>query len=394
MHGAVIYGPKDVRLQERPDPTIEQPTDAIVRTVAACVCGSDLWRYRGVQQVARPTPIGHEYVGVVEAVGADVTSVKPGQFVVGGFLTSDNTCAVCRAGMQSHCLHGTGYDGCQAEFIRIPNADGTLLATPDHPGDDLVPGLLALSDVMCTGWHAAVCADVRPGATVVVVGDGAVGLSGVLAAQQLGAERVIAMSRHADRQQLATEFGATEIVAERGDDGIERVMELTGGIGADAVLECVGTDDSVVQALRSARPGGHGRLGRRAARHGSAAAAHVLAERRAARRPRPGPRVPARPDAAGVGRADRAGEGLRPHPAAVRGRGGVCRDGRAPRDQDPAAALTPDRDTPVQARERTAGDGGGGALLMGPDGAFITGSDFLMDGGVTAAYRFGDLAPA
>ena len=255
MRGAVIYGPKDVRLQERPDPTIEQPTDAIVRTVAACVCGSDLWRYRGVQQVARPTPIGHEYVGVVEAVGADVTSVKPGQFVVGGFLTSDNTCAVCRAGMQSHCLHGTGYDGCQAEFIRIPNADGTLLATPDQPGDDLVPSLLALSDVMCTGWHAAVCADVRPGATVVVVGDGAVGLSGVLAAQQLGAERVIAMSRHADRQQLATEFGATDIVAERGDDGIERVMELTGGIGADAVLECVGTDDSVVQALRSARPG-------------------------------------------------------------------------------------------------------------------------------------------
>ncbi|HEY5117393.1 MAG TPA: zinc-dependent alcohol dehydrogenase family protein [Nakamurella sp.] len=255
MRGAVIYGPKDVRLQERPDPTIEQPTDAIVRTVAACVCGSDLWRYRGVQRVARPTPIGHEYVGVVEAVGTDVASVKPGQFVVGGFLTSDNTCAVCRAGMQSHCLHGTGYDGCQAEFIRIPNADGTLLATPEHPGDDLVPSLLALSDVMCTGWHAAVCAEVKPGATVVVVGDGAVGLSGVLAARQLGAERVIAMSRHADRQQLAVEFGATDIVAERGDEGIERVKDLTGGIGADAVLECVGTDDSVVQALRSARPG-------------------------------------------------------------------------------------------------------------------------------------------
>ena len=255
MRGAVIYGPKDVRLQERPDPTIEQPTDAIVRTVAACVCGSDLWRYRGVQRVARPTPIGHEYVGVVEAVGTDVTSVKPGQFVVGGFLTSDNTCAVCRAGMQSHCLHGTGYDGCQAEFIRIPNADGTLLVTPEHPGDDLVPSLLALSDVMCTGWHAAVCAEVKPGATVVVVGDGAVGLSGVLAARQLGAERVIAMSRHADRQQLAVEFGATDIVAERGDEGIERVKDLTGGIGADAVLECVGTDDSVVQALRSARPG-------------------------------------------------------------------------------------------------------------------------------------------
>ena len=205
--------------------------------------------------MSRPTPIGHEYVGVVEAVGDAVTSVRQGQFVVGGFLTSDNSCAVCRAGMQSHCLHGTGYDGCQAEFIRIPNADGTLLATPDHPDDDLVPGLLALSDVMCTGWHAAVCAEVKPGATVVVVGDGAVGLSGVLAARQLGAERVIAMSRHADRQRLAVEFGATDIVAERGDEGVERVKDLTGGIGADAVLECVGTEDSVVQALRSARPG-------------------------------------------------------------------------------------------------------------------------------------------
>jgi threonine dehydrogenase-like Zn-dependent dehydrogenase len=157
--------------------------------------------------------------------------------------------------MQSHCLQGTGYDGCQAEYIRIPNADGTLLATPEHPGDDLVPSLLALSDVMCTGWHAAVCAGVKPGATVVVVGDGAVGLSGVLATRQLGAERVIAMSKHADRQRLAVEFGATDIVAERGDEGIERIKELTGGIGAEAVLECVGTDDSVVQALRSARPG-------------------------------------------------------------------------------------------------------------------------------------------
>ncbi|MGS0684354.1 zinc-dependent alcohol dehydrogenase family protein [Nakamurella sp. GG22] len=255
MHGAIIYGSKDVRFEERDDPRIEQPTDANIRTVAACVCGSDLWRYRGVQQVKKPTPIGHEYVGIIEEVGADVTSVKPGQFVVGGFLTSDNTCAVCSRGMHANCLHGTGYDGCQADFIRIQNADGTLLATPDQPADDLVPSLLALSDVMCTGWHAAVCAEVMPGSTVVVVGDGAVGLSGVLASRQLGAERVIAMSRHADRQQLATEFGATDIVAERGDEGIERIMELTGGIGADAVLECVGTDDAVVQALRSARPG-------------------------------------------------------------------------------------------------------------------------------------------
>jgi threonine dehydrogenase-like Zn-dependent dehydrogenase len=256
MRGTIIYGTRDVRFEERPDPTIVKPTDAIVRTVAACVCGSDLWRYRGIQEVTSPTPIGHEYVGVVEAVGDDVTTLSPGQFVVGGFLTSDNTCLVCKAGSQANCLNVTGYDGCQAELIRVQNADGTLLATPEHPDEALVPSVLALSDVMCTGWHAAVSADVRPGSTVVVVGDGAVGLSGVLAASQLGAERVIAMSRHVDRQALATEFGATDIVAGRGDEGVEAVKELTGGIGADAVLECVGTQESVVQALRSARPGG------------------------------------------------------------------------------------------------------------------------------------------
>ena len=256
MRGTIIHGTRDIRLEERPDPTISAPTDAIVRTVAACVCGSDLWRYRGIQQVTKPTPIGHEYVGIVEAVGADVTTVRPGQFVVGGFLTSDNTCAVCRAGAHANCLHGSGYDGCQAELIRIPNADGTLLATPEQPDAAMVPSILALSDVMCTGWHAAVSADVRPGSTVVVVGDGAVGLSGVLAASQLGAERIIAMSRHADRQALAKDFGATDIVDTRGDEGVEAVRELTDGIGADAVLECVGTDESVVQALKAARPGG------------------------------------------------------------------------------------------------------------------------------------------
>jgi threonine dehydrogenase-like Zn-dependent dehydrogenase len=256
MRGTIIHGIRDIRFEERPDPAITAPTDAIVRTVAACVCGSDLWRYRGIQQVTKPTPIGHEYVGVVEAVGADVRSIRPGQFVVGGFLTSDNTCAVCRAGAHANCLNGTGYDGAQAELIRIQNADGTLLATPEQPDAAMVPSILALSDVMCTGWHAAVSADVRPGSTVVVVGDGAVGLSGVLAAAQLGAEHIIAMSRHADRQALATDFGATHIVDTRGDDGVEAVRELTDGIGADAVLECVGTDESVVQALRAARPGG------------------------------------------------------------------------------------------------------------------------------------------
>jgi threonine dehydrogenase-like Zn-dependent dehydrogenase len=256
MRSTVIYAPGDIRLERRPDPGIVRATDAIVRTVAACVCGSDLWRYRGIADVPEPTPIGHEYVGVVEAVGADVTTVKPGDFVVGGFLTSDNTCVLCRAGAHANCLNGTGYDGCQAELIRVQNADGTLIATPEQPDDKKVPDILALSDVAATGWHAAVSAGVRPGTTVVVVGDGAVGLSGVLAAAQLGAERIIAMSRHEDRQRIASQFGATDIIAQRGDDGVERVKDLTGGVGADAVLECVGTHDSVVQALRSARPGG------------------------------------------------------------------------------------------------------------------------------------------
>jgi threonine dehydrogenase-like Zn-dependent dehydrogenase len=256
MRATVIYGAGDIRVEDRPDPSILEPSDAVVRTVAACVCGSDLWRYRGIAAVPEPTPIGHEYVGIVEVVGDEVTTIRPGQFVVGGFLHSDNTCPLCRLGMQSHCTNGGGYNGCQAEAIRIPNADGTLLTTPEQPDDAMVPGLLALSDVMATGWHAAVSADVRPGSTVVVVGDGAVGLCGVLSAAQLGADRIIAMSRHADRQAIARQFGATDIIAERGDAGAEQVLELTGGIGADSVLECVGTEDSVVQALRSARPGG------------------------------------------------------------------------------------------------------------------------------------------
>ncbi|GAB3624969.1 zinc-dependent alcohol dehydrogenase family protein [Mariniluteicoccus endophyticus] len=256
MRATVIHGPHDIRVEDRPDPTVVEPTDAVIRTVAACVCGSDLWRYRGVAEVAKPTPIGHEYVGIVEQVGADVTTVREGQFVVGGFLHSDNTCPVCLTGMHANCLNGGGYDGCQAEMIRVPNADGTLLATPEIPDPDLVPSLLALSDVMATGWHAAVSAGVGEGSTVAVVGDGAVGLCGVLAARELGASRIIAMSRHEPRQRLAREFGATDVVAERGDEGIARVREMTGGIGVDCVLECVGTHDSVDQALQCARPGG------------------------------------------------------------------------------------------------------------------------------------------
>jgi threonine dehydrogenase-like Zn-dependent dehydrogenase len=256
MRGTVLHAPGDVRWEERPDPVIVEPTDAVVRTVATCVCGSDLWPYRGLDDVAEPRAIGHEYCGVVEEVGDAVTSVRPGQFVIGGFLFSDNTCPNCRAGIQSACRHGGGYDGCQSELIRVPLADGTLVATPEEPPKDLVPSLLALSDVMSTGWYAAVCAGVEPGMTVAVVGDGAVGLSGVLAASQLGAERVIAMSRHRPRQELARAFGATDLVTERGDEGIARVKELTEGVGADAVLECVGTDESTLQALRSTRPGG------------------------------------------------------------------------------------------------------------------------------------------
>ena len=256
MRGAVIHGAGDVRIEDREVPRIQEPTDAVVRVVATCICGSDLWRYRGIAPVERPTPIGHEYVGVIEELGEEVTGLWVGQFVVGGFLTSDGTCPVCRVGQHANCQHGGGYDGCQAQHLRLPQAAGTLVPTPAEPDPEMIPDLLALSDVMGTGWHAAVSAGVTEGCTAVVVGDGAVGLCGVLAARQLGARRVIAMSRHADRQEVARAFGATDIIAERGEEGVAKVRELTDGIGADAVLECVGTEDSVVQALESARPGG------------------------------------------------------------------------------------------------------------------------------------------
>jgi threonine dehydrogenase-like Zn-dependent dehydrogenase len=256
MRGAVIYGPGDVRLEQRDDPKIIEPTDAIIRISATCVCGSDLWDYRGINPVTAPTPIGHEYCGVVEEVGYDVGSIRPGQFVIGSFFASDGTCPHCRAGFQSSCVHREFVGGAQAEALRVPMADGTLVATPEPPDPDLVPSLLSLSDVMATGWFAAVCANVRPGMTVAVVGDGAVGLLGVLSAAQMGAERIIAMSSHESRQQLALESGATDIVTERGDDGVARIKDLTGGVGADATLECVGTGESMAQALRSTRPGG------------------------------------------------------------------------------------------------------------------------------------------
>jgi threonine dehydrogenase-like Zn-dependent dehydrogenase len=259
MRVAVMYGPGEVGVEDRPDPKILAPTDAILRLSATCICGSDLWPYWGVDVVDRPRRMGHEYAGIVEQVGDAVTSVKPGQFVVGSFFASDNTCEICRAGYQSSCIHRQpgAPDGAQAERLRVPLADGTLVATPDIPADDLVPSFLAASDVLGTGWFGAVAAEAGPGKTVAVVGDGAVGLLGVLAAKQLGAEQIIAMSRYQPRQKLALEFGATEIVEERGDEGVAKIKELTDGLGAHSVIEAVGTQESMMQAIRSTRPGGH-----------------------------------------------------------------------------------------------------------------------------------------
>lgn len=257
MRGAVLYGANDIRFEEVPEPKIEKPTDAIIRLAASCVCGSDLWPYRGLQPISGPTAMGHEYCGVVEEVGRAVTSVKLGEFVVGSFATSDNTCPHCRYGYQSSCVQREFMLRAQAPLLRVPLADGTLVRTPGMPSDDLVPSLLTTSDVLGTGWFAADAANVKPGSTVVVVGDGAVGLLGILSARQMGAERIIAMSRHEARQKLAREFGATDIVTERGDEGVARIKELTKGIGADSVLECVGTQESMQQAIKSTRPGGY-----------------------------------------------------------------------------------------------------------------------------------------
>jgi threonine dehydrogenase-like Zn-dependent dehydrogenase len=257
---------REIALEDVPDPTIHHPTDAIVTVVAACICGSDLHPYRGHQPTPFPKRIGHEFVGTVAATGRDVTTVKVGDFVIAPFAISDGTCPKCRNGVHTSCDQGSFWgakdrtgvlaDGGQGEHVRVPLADGTLVRVEDRPDDDLVPHLLALSDVMGTGHHAAVSARVGPGSTVVVVGDGAVGLCAVLAARRLGAERIIAMSRHPSRQRLALEFGATDVVTERGDDGAAAVRELLGGQGADAGLECVGSEQSFQQALQATRPGG------------------------------------------------------------------------------------------------------------------------------------------
>lgn len=249
----------DVRVEDRDDPKIIEPTDAIVKLTATCICGSDLWPYRGIEP-ADHTLMGHEYVGVVEEVGSEVKTVKPGDFVVGSFVISDNTCEICQAGFQSKCVHAEFVHagiGTQAEKARIPLADGTLVATPGQPDPELIPALLAASDVLGTGWFAAVAAEAGPGKTVAVVGDGAVGLMAILAAKQLGAEQIIAMSRHPERQKLARYYGATDIVEERSDAGVAKIKELTGGLGAHSVVEAVGTKESFMQAVGSTRGGGH-----------------------------------------------------------------------------------------------------------------------------------------
>jgi threonine dehydrogenase-like Zn-dependent dehydrogenase len=256
MRATTIHGPRDIRLSEVPDPVIEAPTDAIVKVTAACICGSDLWGYRGAHD-SDPAgeTIGHECIGVVEEVGAEVRDFSPGDFVIVPFCHSDNTCPHCLAGFQSACTHSSMTSSGQAEYARVGQADGSLVRTDGVPGRDQFHSLLTLTDVMATGWHAAVAAGVRQGGTAVVVGDGAVGLCGVLAASVMGAETIIAMSRHEPRQRIATEFGATHVVAERGKEGAQAVKDITGGVGADAVLECVGTGDAMGLAFAVARPG-------------------------------------------------------------------------------------------------------------------------------------------
>ena len=265
MKATTIYAARDVRLENQPDPTIQKPTDALVKVVAACVCGSDLWYYRGDNPLAEPFRTGHEFVGLVQEIGSAVRSLHKGDFVIAPFMYSDNTCPNCRVGIQSACSAGGFWggpdrdgllaDGGQGEYVRVPLADGTLVATRETPDDAMIPSLLALSDVMGTGWHAAMAAGVQEGDTVVVVGDGAVGLSGILAASRMGAERIVAMSRHEQRQRIARSFGATDVIAERGEAGEAAIVELTGGVGADAVLECVGTSQSMTTAIQIARPG-------------------------------------------------------------------------------------------------------------------------------------------
>ena len=262
MRGVVMYGPDDVRVEDRPVPRVRKPTDAVIRVDAACICGSDLWPYRGIDaDFSEPRPMGHEYVGTVVEVGDAVTSVRPGDFVVGSFCVSDNTCEICDSGFQSRCpnVEQPFMGEAQAQYARVPEADGTLVVVPGGRPDDegQIASLLAASDVLGTGWFGAVAAQAGPGKTIAVVGDGAVGLCAVLAAKALGSENVIAFSRHEDRAAMARDFGADVVIAERGDEGATKVKEVTGGYGAHGVVEAVGNQVSVEQAIASCRPGGY-----------------------------------------------------------------------------------------------------------------------------------------
>jgi threonine dehydrogenase-like Zn-dependent dehydrogenase len=267
MRATIMYGAGDVRIEEVPDPGLIASTDAVVRVTHAAICGSDLWPYKSMEPSDTGRRMGHEFIGVVENVGADVRTLKTDDLVIAPFVWSDGTCVLCREGLQTSCLHGGRYgfdrvDGGQGEAVRVPQADGTLVALPVQPDDALAPSLVTLTDVMSTGHHAALAGEVRPGRTVAIVGDGAVGLCAVLASRRLGADRIIMLGRHPDRIAIAKDFGATDVVSERGDEAVECVRELTGGLGADSVLECVGLGQSTATALRSVRPGGVvGRVG-------------------------------------------------------------------------------------------------------------------------------------
>jgi threonine dehydrogenase-like Zn-dependent dehydrogenase len=267
MRATIMFEAGDVRIENVPDPRIIEPTDAIISVSRACICGSDLWPYKNMEHDNRGRVMGHEAIGVVEDAGSDVRKIKRGDLVIMPFAFSDGTCEFCHESLQTSCVHGGFFGsmetaGAQAEAVRIPQADGTLFRLEVEKDNELIPSLLTLSDVMGTGHHAAVTAKVAPGKKVAVVGDGAVGLCGVIASRRLGAEQIILLGRHADRIALAKEFGATDIVSERGDEAAQRVHELTGGSGVHSVLECVGLDQSMETAIRIARPGGAvGRVG-------------------------------------------------------------------------------------------------------------------------------------
>src|SRR5256714_2795893 len=267
MRATVMYGAGDVRIETVPDARLVEPTDALVTVTRAAICGSDLWPYKSMEPSETGRRMGHEFIGVVADVGVDVHTIKAGDLVISPFVWSDGTCVFCQEGLHTSCLHGgrygaDGVDGGQGEAVRVPQADGTLVVLPVGKDDALMPSLLTLTDVLATGHHAALAANVGPGKTVAVVGDGAVGLCGVIAARRLRAERIIVLGRHPDRIALAREFGATDVVSERGDEAVERVRELTGGYGVHSVLECVGLEQSTVTALEITRPGGAvGRVG-------------------------------------------------------------------------------------------------------------------------------------